>query len=106
MDPTGAGGVTDGETQVSRRDWTGRVLEGRYRVVRALGSGGMATVYLAHDDRMDRDVVLKVPHVRFLDDEGFRARFTKEIRSLTHLPHPHVVKALDVGVAPPLVPGG
>jgi formylglycine-generating enzyme required for sulfatase activity len=92
--------VTDGGTKAGGKgDWTGRVLEGRYRVERVLGSGGMGTAYLARDERMQRPVVVKVPHARLLDDEQFRARFIKEIRSLTSLPHPHVVTVLDAGEA-------
>ena len=72
--------MTDRATTGSRRDWTGRVLEGRYRIERVLGSGGMGTVYLAQDERMKRSVVVKVPHVRFLEDDNFRARFERAYR--------------------------
>ena len=75
----------------------GRLLEGRYRVARLLGSGGMGSVHLATDEKMDRRVVVKIPHALFLDEPGFRERFVKEIRALTQLEHPHVVKALDAG---------
>jgi serine/threonine protein kinase len=76
----------------------GRVLDGRYRVVSDLGRGGMGSVYLATDERMDRQVVLKVPHQDLLQDAGFRQRFEIETRSLIELSHPHVVKVLDGGV--------
>ncbi len=79
-------------------DWSGSLVEGRYRVTALLGAGGMGTAYQARDERMNRTVVLKVPHPALLADEGFRKRFEHEIRSLTTLEHPHVVKAFDVGV--------
>ena len=78
-------------------DLTGRTLEDRWRVEGVLGKGGMGTVYKATDLRLDRTVVLKVPHPRFLAEEGFRERFEREIRSLIVLEHPHVVKVHDVG---------
>jgi serine/threonine protein kinase len=83
-------------------DWTGCVLDGRYRIGTVLGRGGMGTVYAARDERLDRPVVVKVPQTRFLDDEEFILRFDREIRSLITLPHPHIVKVLDVGKASPL----
>lgn len=79
-------------------DWTGTLVEGRYRITSLLGVGGMGTAYQARDERMNRTVVIKVPHPALLADEGFRKRFEHEIRSLTTLEHPHVVKAFDVGV--------
>jgi formylglycine-generating enzyme required for sulfatase activity len=78
-------------------DLIGRVVGDRYRVVSLLGAGGMGSAYLAEDQRMDRRVVLKVPHPVLLADPEFRKRFEAEIRSLTALEHPRVVKAIDVG---------
>lgn len=92
--------MTDGDSRIDRRDWVGRTLKGRYLVERVLGGGGMGTVYLARDRDMDREVVVKVPHSRFLDDELFRARFAKEVRSLTRLSQAHIVRVLDAGDEP------
>ena len=75
----------------------GTTLEGRYRILSKLGGGGMGTAYLADDLRLSRRVVVKVPHPKFLAEEGFRARFEHEIRSLTTLSHPHIVKVFDSG---------
>ncbi len=75
----------------------GRVLDSRYRIDSVVGKGGMATVYLANDLRMNRSVIIKIPHAEFLDSGTFRERFAREIRSLTTLEHPHIVKILDVG---------
>jgi len=73
-------------------------LEGRYRVERELGEGGMATVYLAHDLRHERKVALKVlrPDVAF----GIGAdRFVREIRIAARLSHPHILPLFDSGEA-------
>ena len=78
-------------------DLSGQTLDGRWRVEAVIGKGGMGTVYRARDLRLDRLVVVKVPHPRFLMEEGARERFEREIRSLLTLEHPHVVKVHDVG---------
>ena len=78
--------------------WVGRELSsGRYRVVGELGEGGMGQVYRAWDANLETDVVIKVPHAGLSDDPEFAGRFTREIRSLVKLSHPHIVKVIDVG---------
>jgi serine/threonine protein kinase/tetratricopeptide (TPR) repeat protein len=70
---------------------------GRYRVVRLLGRGGMGSVYLGHDDELDRAVAIKVPHPRwFATDEG-RAAFLQEARTLARLEHPRIIPVYDAG---------
>ncbi|MBA2291753.1 MAG: serine/threonine-protein kinase [Gemmatimonadales bacterium] len=73
-------------------------LSDRYRVERELGQGGMATVYLAHDIRHERDVAIKVLH----PDLGAALggdRFLSEIRTTAKLQHPHILPLLDSGEA-------
>lgn len=70
---------------------------GRYRVVAELGAGGMGQVYRAWDANLETDVVIKVPHAGLSEDVEFADRFTREIRSLVQLSHPHIVKVIDVG---------
>ena len=73
-------------------------LADRYRVERELGAGGMATVYLAHDLRHERDVAIKVLH----EDLGTALgadRFLAEIKVTARLQHPHILPLLDSGVA-------
>jgi len=79
--------------------WVGQKLaSGRYEVTAKLGEGGMGHIYRARDANLDADVVIKVPRrVVLLEDPEFGERFSREIRSLVKLSHPHVVKVSDVG---------
>ncbi|MEU4452293.1 Stk1 family PASTA domain-containing Ser/Thr kinase [Nocardioides sp. NPDC023903] len=73
----------------------GKVLGMRYRIVEKVAKGGMATVYVAHDMRLDRIVAVKVMH-QDLDEEGnFAERFVREGRSAAKLSHPNVVAVYD-----------
>jgi len=72
---------------------------GRYRVERELGHGGMATVYLAHDEELGRPVAVKLLPERLADDDSFRARFLREARLAGRLSHPNVVRVYDAGEA-------
>ena len=74
-----------------------QLVDNRYRVVGRLGSGGMAEVYLAHDDVLDRDVALKVMSGRYADDEEFVERFKREAQSAAALSHPNIVSIYDRG---------
>src|SRR4051812_31138221 len=83
---------------VETANWIGRSLaHGRFAVTARLGQGGMGTVYRAHDQNLDTDVVIKVPRRAMLDDPEFAGRFSREVRSLVRLVHPNIVKVLDVG---------
>jgi hypothetical protein len=73
-------------------------LEGRYTLERELGAGGMATVYLAHDVRHDRDVALKVLKPELAAVMGAE-RFLSEIRTTANLQHPHILPLYDSGEA-------
>ena len=84
---------------ISAANWLEQELgAGRYCVLKKLGEGGMGYVYQARDRRLDTHVVIKVPRRAMLaDDPGFAERFSREIRSLVALSHPHIVKITDVG---------
>ncbi len=73
-------------------------LADRYRLERELGQGGMATVYLAHDLKHDRDVAIKVLHPDLGAALGGE-RFLSEIRTTARLQHPHILPLLDSGDA-------
>ncbi|MEV5962542.1 Stk1 family PASTA domain-containing Ser/Thr kinase [Kribbella sp. NPDC051952] len=86
----------DVDTQVSDR-LVGRVLDGRYRVGARVAKGGMATVYQAHDLRLDRTVAVKVMHDGLGDDAQFARRFVAEARAAARLSHHNVVAVFDQG---------
>jgi beta-lactam-binding protein with PASTA domain len=73
------------------------LIDGRYRVVRRLGTGGMAEVFLAEDQQLGRNVALKLLHRRFSEDPGFVERFRREAQSAAGLQHPNVVSVYDRG---------
>ncbi|WP_322936565.1 Stk1 family PASTA domain-containing Ser/Thr kinase [Nocardioides bizhenqiangii] len=94
----------------------GRLLDGRYRIGPRIARGGMASVYEAHDTRLDRAVAIKIMHAGLGDattgDEQFAARFVREARAAARLSHPNVVAVYDQGedrgtifLAMELVPG-
>lgn len=68
---------------------------GAYEIVGHLGQGGMATVYKAYHERLDRFVAIKLMHASFLQDENFRARFQREARIVAKLEHPAIVPIYD-----------
>ena len=75
----------------------GRVVDNRYRVLRRIGSGGMADVWLAEDTHLQRQVALKVLHRRYLQDAEFVGRFQREAEHAAGLQHPNIVAVFDRG---------
>jgi eukaryotic-like serine/threonine-protein kinase len=75
----------------------GRLLEGRYAVEAFIAHGGMASVYIATDTRLDRRVAVKVLHAHLSDDRETVARFEREARAAARLSHPDVVAVYDQG---------
>lgn len=75
----------------------GKRINGRYKIIRMIGGGGMANVYLARDMILDRDVALKVLRMDFSNDDEFIKRFHREAQSATSLTHPNIVSIYDVG---------
>jgi serine/threonine-protein kinase len=73
------------------------IVDGRYRILRRLGAGGMAEVYLAADSQLGRQVALKLLHRRFAEDEEFVERFRREASAAAGLQHPNVVQVFDRG---------
>ncbi|HEX8975025.1 MAG TPA: Stk1 family PASTA domain-containing Ser/Thr kinase [Solirubrobacteraceae bacterium] len=73
------------------------LIDGRYKVLRRLGAGGMADVFLAEDQQLGRHVALKLLHGRFAADPDFVERFRREAQAAAGLQHPHVVSVYDRG---------
>jgi serine/threonine protein kinase/beta-lactam-binding protein with PASTA domain len=75
----------------------GALVDGRYRVRTRVARGGMATVYTAVDERLERTVALKIIHPGQADDPRFVDRFTREAKTIARLTHPNVVAVYDQG---------
>lgn len=82
---------------MSERLDTGTIVDGRYRVERRLGSGGMADVYLASDQQLGRQVALKILYRRFAEDPEFVERFRREASAAAGLQHQNIVSVYDRG---------
>ena len=76
-----------------------QVFDGRYRVIRKLGTGGMANVYLAEDQELGRSVAIKMLDERHSQDEQFVERFRREASNAAGLSHPNIVSIYDRGQA-------
>jgi eukaryotic-like serine/threonine-protein kinase len=81
----------------------GDLLMGRYRILDRLGSGGMATVHRARDERLERDVAVKILLPNLADDPVTAARFEREARSLAASSNPGVVAVFDVDAGDPAI---
>jgi serine/threonine-protein kinase len=81
----------------SPEDLVGRTLDGRYRIESIAARGGMATIFLAIDLRLQRPVAVKVMHQSLADDANFITRFEREARAAASLTHPNVVSVHDQG---------
>src|SRR5690349_2130928 len=77
----------------------GTVFDGRYRVLRKLGTGGMANVYLAEDQELGRNVAIKILDDRHSNDDQFVERFRREAKNAAGLSHPNIVSIYDRGEA-------
>ena len=75
----------------------GQKIDGRYQVIRTIGEGGMANVYLAYDTILEREVAVKVLRGDLANDEKFVKRFQREAKAASSLNHPNIVEMYDVG---------
>ena len=75
----------------------GQKINDRYEIIRSIGEGGMANVYLAHDIILNRDVAVKILRGDLANDEKFVRRFQREAISSSSLNHPNIVEMYDVG---------
>jgi eukaryotic-like serine/threonine-protein kinase len=75
----------------------GELIADRYELEELVGSGGMSSVYRAHDRLLERSVALKILHEQFTRDEDYVERFRREARSVAQLTHPNIVTVIDRG---------
>jgi beta-lactam-binding protein with PASTA domain/tRNA A-37 threonylcarbamoyl transferase component Bud32 len=78
-------------------DLSGELIDGRYELLHQLARGGMATIYLATDIRLDRKVAVKIMHPHLAEDEKFVNRFIREAKAAAALSHPNIVAVQDQG---------
>ena len=90
--------MSDEKTHDQTDPLIGRLIDQRYRVTRRLARGGMATVYVAQDERLERPVALKVMHPHLAESDDFVERFHREARAAARIVHPGVVSVFDQGV--------
>ena len=74
----------------------GKLVNGRYKIIASIGSGGMANVFLAHDLILDRDVAIKILRFDFQNDQTAIRRFQREALAATEMVHPNIVGVYDV----------
>lgn len=75
----------------------GQKIDGRYQIIRTIGEGGMANVYLAYDTILEREVAVKILRGDLSSDEKFIKRFQREAKAASSLNHPNIVEMYDVG---------
>ncbi len=75
----------------------GQKIDGRYQIIRTIGEGGMANVYLAYDTILEREVAVKILRGDLASDEKFVKRFQREAKAASSLNHPNIVEMYDVG---------
>ena len=101
---TGSGGAGVPSPVADRKPWmppyfTGSILGGRYRILRMLGFGGMATVYEAEHVQIEKRVAVKVLNPDYADDREIAGRFLQEARTASKLRHEHIIDITDFGHA-------
>jgi serine/threonine-protein kinase len=85
---------------MAESDYTGRVFDSRYKVLKKLAKGGMGTVYLGEHALVGRKVAIKVLHQHFGSDEEMVTRFYREARAAAAIGHRNIIEVLDVGATP------
>ncbi len=85
---------------MSRIDYSGRSIDGRYRILQLLGKGGMGTVYLGKHIVIGKQVAVKFLHTEFADNEDIIKRFYREAQAAAAIGHKNIIDVMDVGVSP------
>ena len=82
---------------MANQDVIGKLLNHRYRIEKLIARGGMASVYLALDERLERQVAIKIIHAHLSDDPSFQSKFLREAKMVAKLAHPNIVNIFDQG---------
>lgn len=82
---------------MANQDVLGKLLSHRYRIEKLIARGGMASVYLAEDVRLEREVAVKIIHAHLSDDASFQGKFLREAKMVAKLSHPNIVNIFDQG---------
>jgi serine/threonine protein kinase/tetratricopeptide (TPR) repeat protein len=85
------------EEDSSGVDFTGRVIDSRYRVIRKIGEGGMGTVYAGEHVEIGKDVAIKILHPAYSTQQDLVERFRREARAASRIGHPHIIDVTDFG---------
>jgi serine/threonine-protein kinase len=78
-------------------DYSGQTLDGRYRVIRLLGKGGMGSVYLGRHIKLGKRVAVKFLHTRYASSPDLVARFEREAKAASSVAHSNIINVMDVG---------
>src|SRR5215813_8118301 len=82
----------------------GQVLDGRYRIVKPLGAGGMGAVFLGQHLSINKPVAIKILHPQLMLDQTVVQRFKQEIAAMSAISHPHLISIYDAGTTPQQTP--
>ena len=85
------------EDDAASVDFTGRVIDSRYRVIRKIGEGGMGTVYAGEHVEIGKDVAIKILHPAYSTQQDLVERFRREARAASRIGHPHIIDVTDFG---------
>src|SRR5262249_25997410 len=94
---TNPGSTIDRRISESNREWLGRIVDGRYKVIEVIGRGGMGVVYRVEHMRMGKVAAMKVLHRDLVGDAEVVQRFEREAAAVSKLHHPHTVQVFDFG---------
>src|SRR5438067_4387664 len=97
MRSSGVPGPRSTTPAVSRPPQPGDLIADRYELKELVGTGGMSSVFRAHDLQLEREVAIKILHEHYAQDPEYLERFRREARAVARLSHPNIVTVIDRG---------